>query len=128
VQLAEPGANADSPISRSEAAPCGNRAVRILGLKMRARSGERAQRQWGEVLGGQLEESPSGELIFQWTESPLRVMVVADPSSPEGAVCIQYESERPLVLPADPHPSLGTSFSRSLRADGGAAGDSTDPS
>lgn len=113
VQLAEPGAHPAPPRSRRERTPSGPQAVRMLGLRMRAHSRERVMRQWGDVLGGRCQEGPTGGLLFRWPESPMHLAVGIDASDPEGALCIEYASERPLAMPSSPHPALGASFVRS---------------
>jgi methylmalonyl-CoA/ethylmalonyl-CoA epimerase len=119
VQLAEPGALATPPISRGDGRPSGRPAVRMLGLRMRAHSCERARRQWGDVLRGRCHEGSAGQLIYQWPESPMRVAIEIDASAAEGALYIEYDSEQPAALPMTPHPALGDSFVWSPDANGG---------
>lgn len=87
--------------------------VTILGLRMRARSSERARTQWGLVLQGECEEPAPGELIYRWPGSPMRIAVEIDAARDEGPICIDLSSERPLALPGGPHPVLGAVFARS---------------
>ena len=83
--------------------------VRILGLRTRARSEARAERQWGTLLGG----SPSREdglLVFRWPASPLRIAVEVDAAADEGPTQIDVVSARP-VAPLDTAGTvLGTVF------------------
>jgi methylmalonyl-CoA/ethylmalonyl-CoA epimerase len=84
--------------------------VTVLGLRMRASSRERARRQWESVLQGQASDGSSGELIYRWPESPMRIAVEVDPAGPEGPIAIEVVSPRPLALPPGPQPVLGTVF------------------
>ena len=85
-------------------------AVTVVGLRMRARSRERARVQWESVLLGQGTEGAAGELTFRWPGSPMRIVVRIDPARDEGPEGIELESARPLSLPAGPHPVLGATF------------------
>ncbi len=84
-------------------------AARVRGLRLSARSGEAARRQWGELLGGAGWISGDA-LIFRWPESPLVVLVDIDPAREEGARWIELECARDLGLPDGPIPELGTRF------------------
>lgn len=75
--------------------------VRILGLRLRARSRERARRQWETVLGGEPHEG-EGALVYRWPGSPLRIAVELDPAADEGPVAIELASDRPVSLPGRP--------------------------
>jgi catechol 2,3-dioxygenase-like lactoylglutathione lyase family enzyme len=86
--------------------------VTILGLRTRARSVERAQRQWGEVLTGSATAGTIGEVIYRWPESPMTIAVEIDPAADEGPVTIDIVATRPLSVPEAPHPVLGARFSR----------------
>lgn len=77
--------------------------VTILGLRMRARSGERAMTLWERVLQGACAEGAGGELIFRWPDSAMRIAVEVDPAADEGPVAIEFTSDREVTLPgADP--------------------------
>ncbi len=92
--------------------------VTIVGLRMVARSAERARRQWSETLEGQSVEESPGELIYRWPGSPMRLAVEIDPSREEGPVAIDFASERQVTLPEGRHPVLGVLFTRlALEAD-----------
>ncbi len=86
---------------------------------MRAQTHERARRQWEQVLQGRCTEGPDGELIYRWPGSPLRLSVEIDPSAPEGALCIEYASDRAIALPEGRHPVLGAAFVRQPFGAGG---------
>jgi methylmalonyl-CoA/ethylmalonyl-CoA epimerase len=74
--------------------------VEVLGLRMRARSPDRAGMQWGSVLDGEQDKTPDGALVYRWPRSPLRLVVEIDPEADEGPVAIEVRSERALPLPA----------------------------
>lgn len=86
--------------------------VTLIGLRLRARSPERARAQWGELLQGELSEAAGGVLVFRWPGSPMRLTVETDSVAGEGPVCIEVATDRPLTLPAGPHPHLGAVFVR----------------
>lgn len=69
-------------------------AVRILGLRLRARSRERALAQWRDVLGGSADGSPDHGLIFRWPDSPLRLAVEIDAAAPEGPLALELVGDR----------------------------------
>jgi catechol 2,3-dioxygenase-like lactoylglutathione lyase family enzyme len=85
--------------------------VAVLGLRTRARSVERARRQWGEILEGSAAEAGNGELIYRWPASAMRIAVQIDPAADEGPVAIEIAASRPVALSAAPHPVLGAVFS-----------------
>lgn len=87
-------------------------AVTVLGLRMRARSRERARVQWHSVLQGECAEGVGGELTFRWRGSPMRIVVEIDPAREEGPVAIELASRHALALPAGPHPVFGATFVR----------------
>lgn len=80
--------------------------VRLLGLRLAARSEERARAQWQELLGGACTREAGG-LVFRWPESPLRVAVRIDEALPEGPIALEIATDRALRLPEGPHPALG---------------------
>jgi len=83
--------------------------VTLVGLLLRARSRERAHRQWEQILGGHPDER-DGVLIYRWPGSPMRLAVDIDPASDEGPLAIEYASARGVVVPGGRHPVLGTVF------------------
>jgi methylmalonyl-CoA/ethylmalonyl-CoA epimerase len=87
-------------------------AVRLVGLRMRARSRERADAQWVEVLGGTIAESFDARVVYRWPRAPLGITVEIDPAADEGPVSIEFDSERDVPLPPVPDPRLGTVFAR----------------
>jgi methylmalonyl-CoA/ethylmalonyl-CoA epimerase len=99
VQLAEagtappPGSLGDIPPGRPGVPP----SVRILGLRMRAHSRERALTQWRDILQARVEEGPAGGLTFRWSDSPMRLLVDVDPTAAEGPLAIELASERGLA-------------------------------
>lgn len=99
VQLAEGGP--PSPPGHPGAIPPGlpgaPPSVRILGLRMRAHSRERALRQWRDILEAEVEDGPVGELAFRWPDSPMRVLVDVDPTAAEGPLAIELASARGLA-------------------------------
>lgn len=70
--------------------------VRLLGLRLRARTRERAIGQWRGLLGGAVEERGPSELIFRWPESPLRLAVDVDAAGAEGPIALEIASDRAL--------------------------------
>ena len=115
VQLAEAnGAGGSRPPCQPPPGPPDPPPVRILGLRLRAHSRERAMRQWELVLEGERMEGPGGELIYRWPGSPMRLAVEVDPAREEGPVAVEYASARPVALPDGPHPALGTVFARGI--------------
>jgi methylmalonyl-CoA/ethylmalonyl-CoA epimerase len=115
VQFAEPGPphGGSRPTVPPRGVPGAPPPVRILGLRMRCQSVERAMAQWKTVLQGAATESPRGELVFSWRGSPMRLTVEIDPVQNEGPIAIELASRRRLALPAGPHPVLGTVFRES---------------
>lgn len=86
--------------------------VSVLGLRLRARSPERAALQWGQILEGTASRSETGELVYQWERSPLRLVVEIDPAAEEGPVAIEVASNHAVELPSGRHPVLGAVFVR----------------
>ena len=83
--------------------------VRVVGLRTRAHTEARAERQWGELLHGRASRE-DGVLVYRWPDSPLRITVEIDATADEGPVHIDVVSPRP-VRPLDtPHTALGTVF------------------
>lgn len=108
VQLVETAAG---PRRRSEAAaPPPEGAARVLGLRLRARSAERARQQWGQLLEGTERPAVGGTLVYRWPDSPLRLAVELEPAAPEGPVAVELAAAGPVALPAGRHPVLGTPF------------------
>ncbi len=87
--------------------------VTIVGLRLTARSHERARAQWERILGGQGTERGDA-LVYRWPGSPLRLTVAIDESGDEGPSAIEYSSDRVVALPAGRHPVLGVVFERAL--------------
>jgi catechol 2,3-dioxygenase-like lactoylglutathione lyase family enzyme len=68
-----------------------------------------ARRQWGTVLGGQLEYEDGG-LRARWPGSPMAIAVEEHPGAAEGPLRIELASERRLSLPEGPLPGFGIVF------------------
>ena len=83
--------------------------VRILGLRTRAQSEARAERQWGALLHGTASRE-QGLLVYQWPVSPLRIATEVDPTADEGPVQIDVVSPRPIAPLDTPDTVLGTRF------------------
>jgi methylmalonyl-CoA/ethylmalonyl-CoA epimerase len=114
VQLVESRASDDA--RRPWPAPAGPASppppVTLAGLRLRARSVERADTQWSRILLGARDVATDGTLVYRWPGSPMRVAVDIDPVAEEGPVAIEYVSDRPVTLAAAPHPVLGATFRR----------------
>jgi methylmalonyl-CoA/ethylmalonyl-CoA epimerase len=98
VQLAEAGPPAASaPGDLPPGRPDAPSPARILGLRMRAHSRERAVTQWRDILQAEVDDGPGGGLTFRWPESPMRILVDVDPTAAEGPLAIELASERGLA-------------------------------
>ena len=121
VQFAEervPPSPADFHRPPPPAPPDAPPPVRIVGLRMRARSREAARRQWGEVLGGEPGPGEGEMLIYRWPGSPMRLVVEVTPEGDEGPVAIEYASPRAIALSESAHPVLGARFTRCSPGEG----------
>lgn len=100
VQFAEAHPRAEP--RRSEAPPPGPAypppPVRLLGLRLRARSRERADRQWRAVLQGTMSEPSPDRLIYRWPGSPMYLAVDLREDAEEGPVALEIASERAVNL------------------------------
>ena len=85
-------------------------AVRVLGLRTRAWTADRARLQWERALGGTLIHATDAALIFRWLPSPMRIVAEIAPDADEGPLAIDLAPGRDLGLPAGPLPPLGTTF------------------
>src|SRR5262245_31802999 len=85
-------------------------SARVLGLRTRAWSADRARLQWARALGGVLVRATERELIFRWPPSPMRIVVEIAPDSEEGPVAIDLAPGPDRALPAGAVPPLGTVF------------------
>jgi methylmalonyl-CoA/ethylmalonyl-CoA epimerase len=101
VQFAESAApgGPPAPLAPPAGPPDPPPPVRIVGLRMRARSAERARVQWGEVLQGE-ESRDDGALVYRWPRSPLRIAVEVDAAADEGPIGIELADPPPRALPA----------------------------
>jgi methylmalonyl-CoA/ethylmalonyl-CoA epimerase len=84
-------------------------AARVIGLRLSAKSGDGARKQWGELLGGS-GFIQGDSLIFRWSESPVVLLVDVRPDAEEGPLWIELRAERDLGLPSSAYPGLGTRF------------------
>jgi catechol 2,3-dioxygenase-like lactoylglutathione lyase family enzyme len=87
-------------------------AVRLVGLRMRARSRERAETQWERLLLGERTERDGNELIYRWPSSPLRIAIDVDAECEEGPLAVEYASDRHVALAEAPVRRLGARFTR----------------
>lgn len=101
VQLAQVAGHGRRPWEPPPAPPDPPPPVRILGLRLRARSAERARRQWQTIVAGDETPGSGSELVYRWPDSPMRVAVEIDPAADEGPVCIEFAGDRAVSLPAD---------------------------
>ncbi len=85
-------------------------AARVLGLRTRARSVERARLQWERALGGTLAHGTEGELVFRWPGSLMRIVAEIAPDLEEGPVAIDLGPGRDPGLPVGPIEPLGAAF------------------
>lgn len=84
--------------------------VTVLGLRLRAHSRERADRQWVQILQGVAEASGPDEVTYRWPGSPMRLVVDVSPRGDEGPLALEIASARQVPLPAGPHPVLGVTL------------------
>jgi catechol 2,3-dioxygenase-like lactoylglutathione lyase family enzyme len=84
--------------------------ARVLGLRSRAHSSERARLQWERALGGVLTHATERELVFRWPGSPMRIVAEIAPGAEEGPLAIDLAPGRDLALPDGPVEGLGTAF------------------
>jgi methylmalonyl-CoA/ethylmalonyl-CoA epimerase len=96
--------------------PSPPRAARVLGLRTRAWSAERARFQWERALGGALVHATERELVFRWPPSPMRIVAEIAPDSAEGPMAIDLGPGRDPGLPAGSVAPLGTVFRVDARA------------
>jgi Glyoxalase/Bleomycin resistance protein/Dioxygenase superfamily len=84
--------------------------VRLLGLRLRAHSAERARRQWSALLGGDASVE-GGVHVFRWASSPLRIVVEIDATGEERPTGIEIVPTGRIVSGLGvPVPDLGTVF------------------
>jgi methylmalonyl-CoA/ethylmalonyl-CoA epimerase len=102
----------EAPASRPAGARDSASRITVLGLRLSARSRERALTQWGTVVQGQLVNGNDGTLVYRWPGSFLRITVEIDESRDEGPLCIEYSSRQPVRLSDGRHPVLGAVFKR----------------
>ena len=87
--------------------------IKVLGLRLSARSRERAETQWGVVIQGASAEGGDGRLLYRWPGSFMYVAIEIDATREEGPLWIEYSTRRAVALPESrPHPVLGAAFKR----------------
>jgi hypothetical protein len=84
--------------------------VRVLGLRCRVQSVDRARRQWERALGGVQAHATASELVFRWPGSPMRIVAEIAPDGEEGSLAIDLAPGRDVGLPDGPVGPLGTAF------------------
>jgi len=84
----------------------------VIGLRLSARSAERAHAQWAAVVRGERTDDRDGALVYRWPGSSMRIAVEIDPHRDEGPLCIEYSSRRAVALADGAHPVLGAVFRR----------------
>jgi methylmalonyl-CoA/ethylmalonyl-CoA epimerase len=87
-------------------------SISVIGLRLSARSAERAHAQWGAVVCGERADERDGTLVYHWPGSSMRIAVEIDRERDEGPLCIEYSSRRPVALADGAHPVLGAVFRR----------------
>ena len=109
VELVEtaPAPESDGALSIAPGLPDPPPAVRLLGLRLRAQSAERALAQWRDILDRHVETSRSGGLVFRWPDSPLQLAVDIDPAGVEGSIALEIASDRRLAALDDAGARLG---------------------
>ena len=115
VQLVQSRATPDTPRPpfRAPAGPPDPPPpVTVLGVRLRARSAERADTLWARVLSGRRAAADGARLVYRWPGSPMRLAVDVDADADEGPRAVEFASAWPRRLPQTPHPLLGTSFRR----------------
>jgi methylmalonyl-CoA/ethylmalonyl-CoA epimerase len=115
VQMAEKSDGPDdgNTWSAGFAFPSATRApstANIVALRMSAPSRESVVKQWGELLGGELDTTAADLIACSWRESPIRLVVEIDASRPAGPKHVEVAFDDHVTVPADPEPSLGTRF------------------
>lgn len=96
VQLVEtaPAPGPDPALSIPPGLPDPPPPVRMLGLRLRAHSAERALTQWRDLLAGQVEATGAGGLVFRWADSPMWLAVDVDATGVEGPIALELASDR----------------------------------
>jgi catechol 2,3-dioxygenase-like lactoylglutathione lyase family enzyme len=113
VQLGQSGSRSGRrPTEVPAGPPDPPAAARVLGLRTRVRSAERARLQWERALGGTATHAPENALAFHWTGSPMRIVAEIAPDAEEGPVAIELGPDPavPGGLPSGPVAPLGTVF------------------
>jgi len=118
VQFAEPNPEGAPPSHDGDGhgrptAPGARAPITVLGLRLSARSRERADAQWGSIVQGtRAGDGDGGTLVYRWPGSFMYIAVEIDGAREEGPLCIEYSSRRAVALLDDRHPVLGAVFKR----------------
>lgn len=121
IQFAEPNADHPTPPAGGDGAGQVPSArprdavapIKVLGLRLSARSRERAETQWGAVIQGARSEAGDDRLLYRWPGSFMYVAIEIDATREEGPLWIEYSTRRAVALPESrPHPVLGAAFKR----------------
>jgi hypothetical protein len=83
--------------------------VRLVGLRTRAQSEDRAERQWATLLRGTADRD-GNTLVYRWPHSPLQIAVEIGATAEEGATQIDVASGRPLPPLDTAKAALGAVF------------------
>jgi methylmalonyl-CoA/ethylmalonyl-CoA epimerase len=83
--------------------------VRLVGLRTRAQSEDRAERQWATLLRGTADRG-GNTLVYRWPHSPLQIAVEIGATAEEGAIQIDVASGRPLPPLDTAKAALGAVF------------------
>ena len=110
VQLAESHGGDDDPGEPPPGSVGAPAPVTVLGLRLRAHTRERADRQWIGILQGVAEESGPSEVTYRWPGSPMRLVVELDGRGDEGPLAIEIAGPRAPELSAGVVPALGAVF------------------
>lgn len=86
--------------------------VRLLGLRLRASTRERAIGQWRGLLSGAVVDETSTALMFRWPDSPVRLAVEIDEAGGEGPVALEFASDRVVAGLAEASARLGISLTQ----------------
>ena len=112
VRRAEPEVPAQRrsvPPEPGDPAP-GPPGIELIGLRLGARSLERACELWCDLLSG-TARAVGSELEIRWPGSPMRLLVArTGATGEEGPRAIEIALLRPAVVPVGGHPVLGASF------------------
>ena len=87
--------------------------ARIVGLRLSARTAERARAQWQHLLGADCR-SEDDRLVFTWSEAPIRIAVDVDANREEGPLFLEVDELDP-TLDGSLDTATGTRLASSKR-------------